>query len=210
MISWAVVGHETRIVAATELAKQLGGPLALDNGIAGATHNHLRAWELTGVLGCGWRGVLEDDAEPVENFRIQAEAALNMAPEPIVSFYLGRGRPARMQQREAHALQRADAAGAHWIIYPAMLHAVGIAMVGDYAEDAIDWITANAAKLPIDEAITAWCRARSHRVAYSVPSLVDHAQGPSLIRNRPYKTLTPRRAWRTGGRGRWNQSAVPM
>ena len=33
----------------------------------------------------------------------------------------------------------------------------------------------------IDEAITVWCQERGHEVSYCVPSIVDHADGPTLI-----------------------------
>lgn len=209
MISTAVVAHEARIVAATELAKNLDAVLTVDDGSLGAEANHLRAWQATGTADGDWALVLEDDAQPVPNFLEQAERALAMSPTPIVSFYLGRGKPRTWQHRLAQGIGQADAISAHWITAPQLLHAVAVAMQADLREDWLQW--APTSKLPIDERISAWARINGHRIAYTIPSLIEHADGPTLIEHRDRQPRTVARiAWRTGTRESWNRTYVPL
>lgn len=209
MISWAVVGHHARIEAATELAKTLGGVVSMDDGSKGAGANHISAWQLTDTLDTTWAAVLEDDAQPVPGFLAQAEQALAVAPEPVVSFYLGRTRPVRWQERIAPLISEADRTGAHWIVAAHAVHAVALAVHTDLREDWLDFATHN--KLPPDERMTAWCFARGHDVAYAWPSLVDHADGPTLVRHKNTGGTTgPRKAWSAGTRDQWTSKAVTM
>jgi hypothetical protein len=206
-ISCAVVAHTERLLAATELAKNLGATVAVDDGSIGADANHLRAWELTAAHPSDWAIVLEDDAQPVPHFLTQAIEALDVAPAPIVSLYLGRGKPRTWQHRIAQALDQADRAGAHWITTHHLLHAVTVAMRTDLRDDWIDW--AQTSTLPIDERLGEWARHRGHQVAYTVPSLVEHADWPTLIRHRDRQPRQPGRiAWRTGTRDRWSRRTV--
>lgn len=210
MISWAVVGHEQRLLEATALASSIGGVLALDDGTLGAGANHVHAWELTTARDSVWAAVLEDDAQPVRGFLAQAEQALTVAPEPIVSFYLGKTRPIRWnKERIPPAIATADRDGTHWLTTTHVLHAVALAMHTDLREDWLDW--AHSSTLPPDERMAAWCIARDHHVAYSWPSLVNHADGPTLVKHQSTgNTTTPRKAWRTGTRHTWTPAATPM
>lgn len=209
MISFAVVGHEARIVAATDLAHTVGAIISLDDGSLGADRNHLRAWEETATLDAAWSGVLEDDAQPVAGFVEQAEQALAVAPEPVVSFYLGRGRPPRWQERIDRANRVADRTNSCWITAPHAIHAVGIAIRTELRDDWLDFAHHNP--LPIDERLSAWCVAREHRVAYTWPSLLDHRDGPTLVEHRDARPRDiPRVAWRTGTHTTWTSKAVAM
>jgi GR25 family glycosyltransferase involved in LPS biosynthesis len=209
VISWAVVGHEARLIEATELAKTLDAPASIDDGTLGAGANHIRAWELTKAREAEWAAVCEDDAQPVQRFTEQAEQALAVAPEPVVSFYLGRTRPVRWQDRISRALVHIDDRDPHWLTTTHVLHAVAIALHTDLRDDWLDWAHGN--DLPPDERMTAWCIARGHKVAYSWPSLVDHADGPTLVRHgNTGSTTAPRKAWRTGTRNTWTPTAIPM
>lgn len=209
MISYAVVGHINRILAATDLAHSIGAVVTLDDGSKGAAANHLEAWRLTATLAAPWAAALEDDAQPVPGFLAQAEQALKVAPEPVVSMYLGRTRPKRWQERIAPAIATADRAGAHWLTATHVLHAVAVAMHASLREDWLDF--AHSSTLPPDERLTAWCIARGHRVAYTHPSLVQHADGPTLVRHANTAGVHgPRKAWRTGTRDTWTDRAVAM
>lgn len=209
MISWAVVGHEQRIIAATDVAHSIGAIITIDDGSHGADGNHLKAWDITQTQDAEWAGVLEDDAVPVHGFTEQAAAALTVAPADVVSFYLGRGKPRWWQHRIPIALAAADVHRAHWITTNHMLHAVAVAMRTELREDWLDW--APTSTLPIDERLTEWCRRRGHTIAYSAPSLVDHADGPTLIAHADRKPRDMARvAWRTGTRNTWNSKAVPL
>lgn len=208
-ISSAVVAHQARIVEATELTRTIGGLITVDDGSLGAEDNHLRAWALTAAQPADWALVLEDDALPVAGFLEQAEAALTAAPADVVSFYLGRSKPPRWQRRIPDALQQSDLTGAHWITCGHMIHAVAIAMRASLRDDWIDW--AHTSTLPIDQRVSEWCRTRGHLVAYSTPSLVEHADLPTLVAHRDGLPRDKARiAWRTGIRERWNSTAVMM
>ncbi|WP_029925472.1 hypothetical protein [Nocardia otitidiscaviarum] len=209
MISFAVVGHEARIVEAADLARTIGGLVSLDDGTLGAGANHVRAWELTTARPSEWCAVLEDDAQPVQGFTTQAEAALSVAPEPVVSFYLGRTRPVRWQDRISRGCVLADRQETHWLTTTHVLHAVAVAIHTDLRDDWLDW--AHHSDLPPDERMSAWCLVNSHRVAYTWPSLVDHADGPTLVRHKSTGgTTAPRRAWRTGTRHTWTPAETRM
>lgn len=207
--SWAVVGHQQRLHDATRLACDLGAALALDDGTLGAGRNHVNAWELTTAHDSEWAAVVEDDAQPVPGFLTQAEQALTAAPEPVISFYLGRTRPVRWQDRISRAAVLADQKKSCWITSTHTIHAVALAIHTELREDWLDWAHHNT--LPPDERMAAWCIARGHRVAYTWPSLVDHTDGPTLVQHsHTGNTTTPRKAWRTGTRNTWTSAALPM
>lgn len=210
MISYAVAGHEQRLIAATELAKSLGAVLSVDNGTAGVHGNHCRAWKLTATTTSLWSAVLEDDAEPIPGFLEQAEAALAVAPAAVVSFYLGRTRPAHLQHHISTALHRADHEDAHWITTDTVLHGVAIAMHSTLRDDWLDFASQDhGTQYPVDELMGVWCRTRGHRVAYTVPSLVEHGDAPSLVPYTGYHTQ-PRKAWRIGSRDAWSSRSVAL
>jgi hypothetical protein len=209
VISTAVVAHEARIVAATELAHALGAVITVDDGSLGAEANHLIAWEATGTAESEWSLVVEDDALPVPGFLEQAEQALAVAPTPIVSFYLGKTKPKAWQHRIAQAVAHADMADAHWIDTHYLLHAVAVAMRTELRED---WLaTAPTLDFPIDQRLSEWARMRGHRIAYTLPSLVEHADWPTLVQHRDRQPRTEARiAWRTGTRDSWNRITVTI
>lgn len=210
LISYAVVAHQTRLTEAAQLAHTLGAVITLDDGSIGANRNHLRAWDITATLDSDWAAVLEDDAQPVDEFAEQAEQALSSAPEPVVSFYLGQTRPRRWQERIAPAIATAEDRQAHWLTTTHVLHAVAVAIRVELREDWLDF--AATSPLPIDERLTAWCLTRDHKVAYTWPSLVDHADGPTLVHHTSINGPPPgpRRAWRTGTRPNWTPQAVTI
>lgn len=209
MISCAVVAHQQRIVPATELADSLGAAISVDDGSLGAEANHLLAWHATAAHESDWALVVEDDAQPVAGFLDQAQAALSATPAPIVSFYLGTGKPRAWQHRIAQALDQADQAGAHWIATHRVLHAVAVAMRTDLRDDWLTW--APDSRLPSDDRLSEWARLRGHPIAYTVPSLVEHADWSTLIQHRDRKPRTmPRIAWRTGTRDTWNSNSVTI
>lgn len=220
-----VVGHTSRTEQALALADQAGGYLALDDGTLGCTANHLRVLEHLATLGSQYSVILEDDAQPVEGFTDQLAAALESAPRvvveieeyrtfgsddpiktveytapaPIVSFYLGTGYPRYWQKGIGKAITAADQADAPWITSEHLLHAVAYAIRTDLVPDLL----ANRQQLPIDDMITAWARTNAHPVAYTHPSICEHADGPTVITARSERQH-PRRAHRTGTRTTWH------
>jgi hypothetical protein len=209
-----IVAHISRVGQAGDLADEVGpAHIAIDDGTLGCEGNHHRVWHTLAARDSTWSVVLEDDAVPVGDFRAQLDSVLAVAPMGIVSLYLGRSRPPQWQQKIERACYSATARDASFIVHGRLLHCVGVAIKTPLVPSMLDAITGNACyRLPIDEAISAWAKANRYGVAYSWPSLVDHANGPSVAIHRdgvPRDDL-PRRAWRAGTRSRWGTAQVAM
>ncbi|AXH69140.1 glycosyltransferase [Mycobacterium phage NiebruSaylor] len=186
-------------------AKVQADYLSIDQGELGCAQNHAKVWRTLAALSEGHSHcvVLEDDAVPVDGFRDQLDAALEAAPAPIVSLYLGRGYIGD-RYMSGH-IARADQLNAHWLTSPAIMHAVALAVRTDLLPGLV---TALPSKdQAIDRTLSLWARRQGHRVAYTHPSLVDHDDGPSLVSR--YKRAE-RRAWRVGGRDVWRNKTIAI
>jgi len=182
--------------------------VSIDNGVMGCDDNHDLVQHHLAALPSTWSVILEDDADPVEGFRTQLRDALTMAPAPIVSLYLGRLRPPWAQHGAAAATEAADTEHADWIISTHLLHAVGYAIKTELLPSLLDYIT----PLPIDQHITRWAQSRGHTIAYTWPSLVDHADHPTVITQHPDgQPRTPGRiAWKTAPHPSWSTRSVTL
>lgn len=204
MIHTVVVADERRERMASALFCTVDAEfLTMDNGRLGCRGNHLQAWQWHVEHPADWALTLEDDAAPVDGFREQARAALDAAPTPIVSFYLGRGYI--NDTYTGGSLHNAEVFDAHWLVGPGPRHAVALAVRGDLVEPMVADIARS--RLAVDDAIGSWARRNGHKVAYSVPSLVDHRDTPSLVTR--YRR-TPRTAWKVGAREQWNNSVLGL
>lgn len=217
---------------AAQLATSVGADLILiDDGTLGASGNHRRAWAWHSEhTRDGWAVVLEDDAVPVPGFRDQLARALAVAPAPVVSFYLGTDGRDFWQSRIRRALGKA-AKDTCWLVTAGtLLHAVAVAIRADLLaldldspisspHQTLDLDHANSCTpqtldldiaIPPDTAISNWCKKHDHPVAYSLPSLCDHADMPSVITRRgdPHPRNTPRVAHHFGPRTAWTRHAV--
>lgn len=208
-IAIGVVAHPTRKAQAEQLAHQVGADiLFLDDCDLGSIANHRRTWHaLTVISNTTHAVVLEDDALPVPHFRHQLQAAIENSPALITSLYLGRKRPPQWQAKIERALKHAHIHDAHYILATQLLHAVGVAMCTDHITAMLNHTTPLCARnLPWDEAIGAYARSIHETVAYTVPSLVDHADNGTLIAHRDRQPRTPGRvAWCTGIRHTWDR-----
>jgi GR25 family glycosyltransferase involved in LPS biosynthesis len=199
-----VVGHTSRQTQALHLGQQVGAhTVSIDDGTLGASRNHEAVLHYLAGEHRDFVVVLEDDAQPVDGFTDQLTAALDAAPAPIVSLYLGTGYPKYWQPGIRKATAKADALGAAWITSEHLLHAVGYCIRTDIAKDLVHALPGLV--MPIDDAITTWARANNHRVAYTWPSLVQHEDGPSVIATRAPRN-TARKAHRVGTRGTWTDT----
>lgn len=209
MTNIAIVSHESRRDMAQRLADRvMADQIFEDDGTLGCEANHRQAWQWHQANTAeGWAVVLEDDAEPINNFRNELERALEAAPTDIVSLYLGRLRPfAGWQSRIRLATTEANRTGAHWIASNHCLHAVAIAIRAELLP-----ALRLSANLVADDAITAWAQRNRHDIAYSWPSLVNHNDGQSIAEHRDHRPRTPgRTAWATGTRRRWNSRTADM
>lgn len=209
-----VVGHVDRANMVERLAGLVKPDIvSIDDGTLGCEGNHRAVWRhlANDYPHAHWAVVLEDDALPVADFTPQLEAALRVAPTPIVSLYLGRLRPPKYQ--DAIAATAANDQGAHWFIANRLLHAVGVAIRTTMVDSMLAYTSKPLpSRRPIDEAITYWAQAAKMPVAYTWPSLVDHADQTPVIAERVDKApRTPGRvAWRTGKRAQWCARAVSI
>lgn len=189
----------------TRLADLVGANfLTVDDGSLGCTRNHTNAWRRHAEAPAEWNLNLEDDAVPVDMFRDQLEKALNVAPSPIVSLYLGGGYIGDHLTRAL--LENAQAMDAHWAVTPgAVLHAVALAVREDILSPMIEFL--NGKTRAVDSMLSSWAVRNSYQISYSIPSLVDHADEKSLVTK--YRR-SPRRAFKTGRREEWSSKLILM
>lgn len=205
MISIAVCAHHHRTPQAEHLTSLLDATLVLDTGIYGDAANHDRAWAATLNTEAEWSLVIEDDAEPIDNFKAEAEAALRSAPTDVVSLYCGTSRPPQIQRRISLALAR----NTHWLTTDRPWWGVAIAIRQPLVQAMLDDMHTDD---PSDQRIGAWCRTHQHRVAISNPSLVDHNDGPSVIHTRAdgQPRHQPRKAWNVGTHPTWTNTTTHL
>lgn len=201
-----IVAHTSRSTQAQQLARHVNADfLSIDNGVLGCDDNHEAVQHYLANLPSTWSVVLEDDAQPVDNFREQIEAALPMSPSPIVSFYLGRKRPPHWQGRIKRALTNVD--DASWLIATHLLHAVGYAI----RTELLPSLLAHTSTLPVDQHIGHWARYHGHTIAYTNPSLIDHADLPTIVEHPDGEPRTAgRTAWNVGTRHHWTSQTVTI
>lgn len=216
-----VVGHVARLGMAETLAGAVGAEfVSIDDGTLGCEGNHRRVWLHLSHYNDPWSVVLEDDAVPVPDFRNQLQMVLASAPSDVVSLYLGTSRPVwyqprgervarRLQPAIAEAITRAEATDAAFITSLNLFHAVAVAIRTPLVQDMLNYTI--ALNRPIDYAISDWCEARSHTVAYTAPSIVEHRDSGTLFIH-PDKQLrnSPRVAHRFGARNHWHTKAVDL
>lgn len=208
MTAIGIVAHPTRSTAAKALAKQSNASLlCFDNGMVGCDRNHLDVLGHLEAFPSDYAVVLEDDAVLIADFQSQLYQCLPLAPSKVISLYLGRQRPPQFQQAIAAATVEADQQAASWIVASRMLHAVGYAIHTSVLGSLLDFDS----YLPIDEHISAWAQLHGHTVSYTWPSLVDHADVPTVVAHRDGEPRPPGRvAWRTGQRDNWTTTSTPL
>lgn len=174
-----------------------------EGGHLGCTRNHHKVWTKLLQHGGDWGVVLEDDAVPVHGFTEQVAAALADPPADVIGLYLGKSYPRAWQRFVKKACAHETA---NYIVSSHLLHCVATAIRMDLVPDMLRFIGSMSEQdWPIDEQVTHWCRLRGYQVAYTLPSLVDHADGPTLL-NHPDGDgrMMARVAYRVGTRPHWD------
>lgn len=218
-VAIGVVGHNQRGDQAADLMHQVGAVYrSMDNGTLGCDHNHRRVWKHLAGTTTDWVLVLEDDAIPCDDFPDQLKQALTHTPTNVLSLYLGTSRPVWYQPRgekSARKLQPlitdalAKADDACYLTAPKLFHAVAVAIRTSLVRDMLAWTTES--KRPIDYAISDWCEARGHTVAYTLPSIVQHADGDTLFTHPDRQPRNrPRIAHQHGTRETWTTRSTPL
>lgn len=214
MFSVGVVAHESRLLRAKQLSELVAADVIEvdDNSLRlGCEANHRRVWRsLSEQSTQPWLVVLEDDAQPVDDFRDQLSQALSVAPAPYVSLYLGKGFPRHWQQRIGETIEAATPTTCWATTSGWMLHAVGVAVRADLVPAMLTHLD-RALGVPVDQAIGQHARNTNQRVAYTLPSLVDHADIPTIHTHQDGQPRTPgRKAWTAGKRPRWTTTHIQM
>ena len=183
-----VVAYIDRQVQIERLRNEVNPDLVeVDDGTLGVMGNHTltihKLYDNGRRCGAEWLVVLEDDAEPVVGLHQQLSAALDVAPSPIVSLYSGTGHPAGRQAAFIEMSHRPDV---HWILHAHMRHAVAYALHVSVIElGLIDhMIEKGRQHWAPDDAISKFAQRWAKKVAYTNPSLVDHEDGPTMIKTR--------------------------
>lgn len=211
LYSIGIVGHTARRKHYERLAYTTqASHVCIDTGRLGCDQNHYRTWEHLAGCGTRWAVVLEDDAQPVQNFRAQLTEVLHNAPTPIISLYLGRERPPAWQPWILQATLKANRRNACFIEAKRLLHAVGVAIRTDLIPEMLYNTRDLSIPLPIDEAITLWAARHRRAISYCWPSIIDHADLPTLVEHADGKPRTqPRTAWSVGTRRQWHRTLIP-
>jgi hypothetical protein len=200
----AVVAHVARTEQAKRLTDELGAELFMDDGSIGEWFNHRRAlaWAATQD---GHAVIVQDDALPVAGFLEHATRAASERPADMIGLYVGRQRPKRAAAQRA--VRQADRTGASWLTAPGLWW--GVATIVPCAAIPALLDAADAMHSNYDIRLgRAWLATQRRPVTYTWPSLVDHADSPSVIeRNR--ERPSGRVAWRVGVPN-WTGGTVAM
>jgi len=195
------------------LERALGADSVWDLDYSGCEANHRRAWKW-GVEDADpdtWVVILEDDIVLATGFSRQLGQILEAAPAPIVSLYLGRGRPPHWQTSIARAVTSLPDPHTCWLVGTDLLSAQGYAMRVSTMRSLSR--SRHRSKLPVDEHISGWAKRNGHAVAYTWPSIVDHREDlrPLITERADGQPRFERRvAWNFGSRPRWNNRTHPL
>lgn len=212
-ISIGVVAHQQRRALADQLAERINADIvSIDDGTLGCGGNHRHVMRELAGYDSDWSLIAEDDCVPVLNFTGQLHKALTVCPTNMASAYLGKSRPPQYQAAISDALAKAHANDACWITSPHCLHAVALAIRTPLLPPLLKHLSTRN-YLPVDEAISSFCRATKQLVAYTVPSLVEHPDLlPTLVthRDRAPRPAGSRTAWQVGTRTTWTPETVTL
>ena len=218
-----VVAHNSRLERARALAEQTQAQiLNIDNTNTGdrglkliaCANNHLEVLRqlqtlvvpnpgLHSIFGQRWCIILEDDALPVNAFRVHAAAALRYAPSQLVGFYIGR-------LGNVTALELAQSVDKAWVMTDHMVSAVAYAIRSDVLDHLILQYPQHDPAASPEVRVTDWTRRNNLRFSYTVPCLVDHSDGKSLIfmENNTREMRQLRQAWKVGTAPDWNTGVL--
>lgn len=208
-----VAAHVSRTKMANALADSVEADVlnvdytdatAFEDRLAACVANHLTVLRLLQErrINERWVIVLEDDALPIGDFRLQAELALDYARAPVVGFYIGRSGAAL----NLEALTDAWARGKAWAEAHHMISAVAYAIRANHLVNIIAGFD-GAPGVSVEAHITRWAHSNMERFNYTIPSLVDHATVDSIV-TPDNRDADIRRAWKVGVAASWDTSTV--
>lgn len=208
-IATGIVAHQSRVEQAECLAEQVGAVICnVDDGTLQCAGNHGTVLSLLVCADADWVVCLEDDAEPVPGFAFHLQQALAHTPAPIVGLYLGTGNPSGQPQRQIRqAVLKADVTGAAWILGDCLIGSVGYVIRSSLIPDLLGALPEEEGEYPLR--VSRWAQRWELPVAYTIPSLVNHADDDPV--GHPVGQLrSTRRAWMCGSREDWDTGAVEL
>lgn len=203
----AVMAHRARTASAWALARSVRANRVIWDQGKGELDTGYRAWKSLTALETDWSIVLQDDAIPVPDFRDHAARALDSLDQPTaVSFYVGTCRP--RASGVIAAVRAAEATDASWLVADRMLWGPGIAVPTSHLFALLGWYW-NSPRA-YDQRIGQFYERAGVPIRYTWPSLVDHADSESLVRQaRPHRgPECPRVAHKVGVRDAYDGPSV--
>jgi hypothetical protein len=202
IIDVAIMAHPARVDAARHLAEQTGARIVWDDG-HGEWDTGARAWDSIN-RDADWGLILQDDAQPIPDMLTHLTEALAHTPPTCISLYVGTGVP--RGPAVTNATQRATLAGNAWLTTRKLLWGVALAQPTTHITPLLQWATTSP--LPYDQRIGAWYAHRGHPIRYTWPSLVNHADTPTLVTRTGGPVTVPRRAHHVGAPPTWDTDAT--
>lgn len=201
-LSIAIMAHPDRMENVIDLMATLDAGAAFDGG-SGENATGDSAWALAAATAgrADWCVVLQDDAIPITGFTGIADDILASAPDSVVSFYTGTGQPRAAQVGGAAA--EAELTRASWLEADTLLWGVAVAIPTHLVAEMLASVARSGQRY--DTRIGRWAQLAGLPIRYSWPSIVDHADGPSIAQSSPKrgrarrgKALPPRHAHKIG------------
>lgn len=200
-IRYVVVGHKDRASMADNLAEELDAYISLDMGDLGSNANHDLAWRLAS-RDAEWSAVIEDDVELSANFHQHVQDAVaNIPSDGVLSLYAGYPRPAKLKVKRA--IDKALDEGSSFLKHNSLMWGPAVLMPSHLVSSMLEFVPA-ANQLQYDQRFSYWTSRKRIPVYYTVPSLVEHKDEPSLI----WGDRPPRKAWVFGEPTSWNNRYV--
>lgn len=199
-IQVVVATVESRLSYANSLALSTGADIVVDpvgdGSERSATDNHVRALQHADPES-DWIVVLEDDAEPIEDFTsVLFNQLSEVDNDKIISLYLGKQRPPSIQKTLQRTIEAATD-DTSWLSSRSLYWGVGVCIPGKFVESLSDHVLTSSH--PWDTSVGRWALTNSVEVWYSWPSLVDHLDEKTTINHADGMGRSEgRRAWRTG------------
>lgn len=187
-VSAVVMAHPHRTELAEELQSSLDRPVEIiydTNPVPSADplqrwETGRRCWEAIDP-GSDWGIVIQDDAIACDDLLAGLEIALDqVGKEGLVSAYAGTGRPDQYHIKKA--LRHAKEKGHAWMATRSLGWGVGIVAPTGTIPAMVKWCTQHGKKMPYDMRVGVYYRdVLKWRTWYTMPSLLDHRDGPSLV-----------------------------
>lgn len=176
-----IVAHVKREKMAIELKDAVeADAIFMDDGSLGEWKNHMLAWKFAQKSGKSHAVILQDDALPVDNFREHVIEAVEQKPHALISLYVGTHRPRKNEVLKT--VEQAERIKASWLIADTLMWGVGVVVPTALISEILS--TIKLSKLPYDQRIGRWAELTHSNVYYTWPSLVDHADEPTVIKGR--------------------------